>query len=801
MIKNYFKIAWRSIKKNYFYSAVNIIGLSVGIAFTLLIAVYSWGELQVNHQLKNVDNQYILQSSWKDPNMGNELTTIAALPQALKETYPRLVKNYLRWDGVVSTISKGNNHFRENIQIVDSTMLNMYGFKLLYGDKNTALNDPFSVVITSNKALKYFNRLDVVGQTLTVENFSGSKHDFTISGVLAAVPKNSVTSINDNNKNEFFLPAGAARFMGRSMAGWNNVSLVTYLELNDGVKPRDLEGPIKQLIKSHAPLQISQNISIIPVPLTQYHLAANNGIISKMLYTLTGIAVFILLMAMINFVNLCISRSSSRMREMGIRKVLGSLKKQLIIQFLIESVLLVILSTIIALILYSIFRPYFSGVLDSNIISLFAFPPVFFPVIFIISILIGIVAGIYPAFILSSLKSVDSLKGKLRVSENIFVRKSLVAFQFSTAAVVFISALVVTQQVNLFFSKDLGYNKDYVVYAQVPRDWSKKGVQKMEAARNLFAQAPVVSNATLSWDIPNGAPANNASVFRQGSDSTQAITSQVVIPDNQYAATYGIPLIAGRFFSEEYSESDVKEAVINQSEAKALGWTDPNQAIGQPVRIQGNGQSYLITGVTADFHFGSMQQRIQPILFANVNDGTYYRYLSFKLKPGNIEKSLTALQQKWADILPGAPFEYYFMDDALTRLYKTELQLKKASYIATTLAIIIALLGVTGLISLSIQKRTKEISIRKILGSSVTAIINLFMKEFMVTLAIAGLIACPVAFILMQNWLNNYAYKVAITLNPFMISIIGLMLITAILIIIQTIKAALTNPVNSLRSE
>lgn len=445
MIKNYIKIAWRSITKNYFYAIVNSTGLSVGIAFALLISVYAWGELQVNHELKNASNQYILQSKWKDPNMGNELCTIAALPKALKEAYPNLVKNYLRWDGVESTISKGDNHFRENIQIVDSTLLNMYGFKLLYGDRNTALNDPFSIVITANKALKYFNRLDVVGQTLNLENFSGSKHDFMISGVLAPMPKNSITSINDDNKNEFFIPASAARFMGRSLNGWNNVGLVTYLELNNGVTPQDLETPIKQLIKGNALSQISQNISIILVPLTKYHLSANNGVISKMLATLTAIALFILLMAVINFVNLCISRSASRMREIGIRKVLGGLKKQLIIQYLVESVLFTFLSTLIALILYSIFRPYFSAVLNSEVINLLKLPPLFFLLIFIGVIVTGIIAGIYPAVVLSSLKSVDSLKGKLNnANEKVLVRKALVAFQFCTAAVVFTSALVIT---------------------------------------------------------------------------------------------------------------------------------------------------------------------------------------------------------------------------------------------------------------------------------------------------------------------------------------------------------------------
>lgn len=323
----------------------------------------------------------------------------------------------------------------------------------------------------------------------------------------------------------------------------------------------------------------------------------------------------------------------------------------------------------------------------------------------------------------------------------------------------------------------------------------------MEAVRRLFAQAPVVSSAALSWDIPDGSTPANAAVFRPGSDSTRAITSQLLMPDNQYAVTYGIPLKAGRFFSAVYHDGQTNEVVINESEAKALGWNNPAQAIGEQVRVQGTGQNYVIEGITADFHFDSMQQHIQPLIFLNVNALANYRYLSFKLKAGNMERSLSILKQRWAYLLPGAPFDYHFMDDALKNLYKTEIQLKKASYIAATLAIIIAFLGVAGLVSLSIQKRTKEIGIRKILGSSIAAIIQLFMKEFIVTLLLAALIACPIAYSLMQYWLNNYAYKVAITLTPFVLSIMGLMLMTALLVMVQTIKAAMANPVKSLRSE
>ncbi len=802
MFKNYIKIAWRNIIKNRVFSLVNIIGLSTGIAFTLLIGAYVCGELQVNRQLKNADRQYILQSKWKDPNMGFELATLAGLPKALKTDYPNLVANYYHWDGVTSTISKGEKHFREHIQIGDSTLLTMYGFRLLHGDAHTVFTDPFSVVVTATKAIKYFGKTDVVGQSLVIENFSGSKHSFTISGVLKEADKNSVLNLNDNNNNDFFLPVNAAKFMGRTVDGWSNTGLVGYIELQPGVKPVDLEKPIKNLLRKNTIVQIQQNLTPYLVPLKTYYLSANNGVVKKMLYTLSSISLFILLMAVVNFINMCISQSSARMKEMGIRKVLGGMKKQLVWQFLIESTLLVLLATVFALIIYTIARPFFNDVLGKEILSLFAFPAYFFLIPFLLALFIGLLSGIYPAFVLASLKSVDSLKGKVSsVKESVFMRKSLVAFQFAIAVIVFVGAIIISQQVKLFFSKNLGYDKDYVVYASVPRDWSRKGVQKMEQIREQLAQMPEISNVSLSWEIPDGMNGSSMQVYKLSADSTQGVISQALGTDNKFAATYGIPLKAGKFFTDFYAPGDSAKVVINETQSKALGWKDPQMAIGQQIRITGNQNLFTVCGVTADFHFGSMQQKIQPVTFINVNFSNFYRYFSIKLKPGNMQQNLEAVQKKWAILLPNAPFEYNFMDDALQKLYQTEIQLQKASYLATALAIIIVLLGILGLIAQSIQKRTKEIGIRKVLGSSVAGIIFLFLKDFLGTILLAGIIACPIAFFIMQKWLSDYVYRITITANPFLIAIALLTLVTAVLIAIQTVKAALANPVKSLRSE
>ncbi len=798
MIKNYFKIAWRNIVKNKFYSAVNIIGLSTGIAFTLLISAYVWSELQVNKNLKNADRQYIIQSKWKDPNEGYFLATLGPLGKALKENYPNLVANYYRYDGITSNISKGDKSFRENIQVGDSTMLNMYGFSLLHGDKHTALHQPYTTVITAAKALKYFGKTDVVGQTITIESFSGTKHDFLITGVLNKVSNNSVTNLVDGYSGDFYVSTDNLDFFGRNMT-WQNAFIANYIELQKGVAPKDLVQPIAHLIRQNAQPQVATDLTPQLVSLKDFYLDANNGLIKKMLYALSAIALFILVMAIINFINMSVSRASARMKEIGIRKVLGGMKKQLILQFLTESIVIAFISTVFAFIIYLLTRNLFSNILLHEVPLLTAFPVyyVLFPLLFVL--IVGFIAGIYPAFVLSSLKSVDSLKGKPSVKENVLMRKSLAGFQFSIAAIAFIGAIIISQQINLFLSSDLGYNKDYILSAQLPRNWTQAGVNKMENIRNQFADIPSVNSVSLSYEIPDGNNSGPAGLYRFGTDSSTAITASALTTDENYTSVYKIPMRTGSFF--EGHAMDSGKIIINEAAANALRWKNVSDAIGKQIRIPGDPTVFTIKGVTGNFHFGSMQQKVAPRAFFNVQFAPIYRYMSFKLKPGNIKASIDAVQKKWSSLLPGAPFEYKFMDDTLANLYKSEIQLKKASYTATALALVIVLLGVLGLVSLSIQKRTKEIGIRKVLGSSVLGIVSLFIKEFLLTILIGGLVAAPLAYMIIHSWLQNYAYRINITPGPFIISIFVLGLITALIICLQTIKTALANPVDSLRSE
>ena len=802
MLRNYLKIAWRNMVKNRFYSIVNIVGLSAGILFTVVISAYAWSELQVNAELKNADRHYILQSRWTAENMGNELVTIAPLAKALAEEYPTLVANYYRFDGVSSTVSKGDKHFRESFQIGDSTLLGMFGLSLLHGDAKTALSDPYSVIITEDAAKKYFAKTDVVGETISIENFSGAKHDFVVTGIINNHSRNSVSSLLDDKENQFYLPIAATQFFGREIVSWNHAHVVSYVELQKGVNPKQLEEPVRQLLKKNAPDFITANLVQYLVPLNQYYLSKDNGLVKKMIYALSLIAFFILLMAVINFVNMSMSHSVTRLKEIGIRKVLGGLKKQMILQFLTESIVLVLFATLFAILLYAGSRNYFSSILGKSLPELTAFPLSFILLPFALALFVGTLAGIYPALVLSAFKTVDSLKGKLStVKEKIWLRKAMVGFQFSIATIVFIGAVIVSQQISYFFSKDIGYNKDYIVSAQVPRDWSSAGVSRMATIRTQLSALPQVSDVTLSFEVPDGRNSGSTAVYKMGADSTSAVSTQFLNTDEHFASTFGISLKAGVFFSQPGSLTDSSAIVINETEAKALGWKNAEDAVGQRVRLTGSTEVYTIAGVTNDFHFGSMQESVPPITFVHVGNSQIFRYFSVKIKPGDISNSLEALQKKWAVLMPGAPFEYKFMDETLRHLYKTEIQLRQAAYTAFLLALIIVLLGVLGLVAMSIQRRTKEIGIRKVLGSSVTNIILLFIREFLFVIVIAGCVAFPIAYTIMQNWLNGYAYRIQITSMPFIISISLLGTISALLIAMQTMKVAMSNPVKSLRTE
>lgn len=808
MFKNYFKTAWRNLTKNKTFSLINVLGLAGGIAFVLIAGAYIWTEVQVNADLKNKGHIYLVQSKCKNSDMGLDFATLAPIAKALKENYPGLILDYYHHDGITSIVSKGDKHFSEGLQVGDASLLSMFGFPLLYGDAKTALNKPTSLVITAGKAIKYFGKTDVVGQTLTIQSFSGNKQEFEITAAMKDPTRNTVTywgnGINMGSY-EFFLPATSLKFFGRDVAfeSWQNAFIISYVHLIDGVNASDLEKPVEQLMKLNAAADMQKKLRIYFTPINDYYLQSNKGLAYRMIYSLGFVALFILIMAVINFINIATGNSVSRLREIGVRKVMGSTNGQLIIQFLTEAILITAFSVTVALVLYVAARKYFSDMLGKELPLLTDFPIYYLSLPFLTTVIVGTLAGLYPAFVLSRQNSIESLKGKFEtVKEKIAFRHSLLVIQFITAIIVFVAAIVIDKQISFFFNTNLGYNKEQIITARIPRDWTTPGVKHMATIRNEFANLPEVASASFSFEIPDGASAGiNNNLYKASQDSTQSINSESLYTDENYAVTYKIPLAAGEFFNTSGGVQDPAGIVLNQAAARALGWSDAKEAIGQKVKIQGSPTSFTIGGVVKDFHFGPMQESIRPMFFIHVQNALIYRYLSFKIKGGNIAAHISALQKKWSLLLPDAPFDYHFMDDTLAKLYSTEMQMKKASQAATVIALAIVLLGVLSIVTQSITRRTKEVGIRKVLGASVGQVIILFAREFFVVIVIANCLAWPLAWLTVNNWLSNYAYRIDLNFVPFITVTLLLTAFVAALIVIKTAKAASDNPVKSLRTE
>ncbi|MET7254309.1 ABC transporter permease [Dyadobacter fermentans] len=800
MLKNYFKTAWRNLLKRRFYSLVTILGLAVGMTFSFLMMSYVWGEWQVNRHLANARNQYIIRSKWSDPGMGLDLTTLGPLGKALKTNYPNLVANYYRYDAITVAVSHGDKHFREDVQTGDSTLLAMYGFPLLHGHAETALNAPNSIVITENKAMKYFGRTDVVGESLTLHNFVGGKQEYQITAVMKKPPFNSVTHLLTSEA-EIFFPFSSLEGRKGSEDNWGFAFMVNYIELKNGVTPADLAKPIARELATHAPAAINSSLKVYLTPLSAYYREANNGVVNKMILTLSGITLFILLMAIVNFVNISMGSSSSRLKEIGVRKVLGSQKRQLIGQFLAESVLLAFLAMFISLGLYQLLRPVFSDMLGKELASLWSLMPYTLIAPILVSLLVGMLAGLYPALVLSRVPSVESMKGKLKsVGGNIVFRRSLIAVQFIIALFVFAGAGIVARQVDYFFNKNLGYNKESLVTLGAPRDWTPEGLTKMEQVRDGLGRLSQVKNISLSYEIPNG-NGGYFGFYKPGQDSTEAVWATLLRTDVSYAETYGVKLLAGEFLQRSNTSYQPDRIVMNETAIKSLGYTSPQEALGQQVRVHFYPNPLTIVGVARDFHFESMHETIKPLVFADVRGTNTYRYLSIRLNPGNIGNAMAVVQQKWCELMPDAPFEYTFMDETLQKLYQSEIQLKKASRVATFLSVVIVLLGILGMVSLNVARRTREVGIRKVLGATSMDVVMLFLKEFLIILAGAISIAFPLAVLLGNQWLKTYSYRVEIGWELFAGVTMSFGMMITLLVSTQTYKAAITDPVKSLKSD
>ncbi|MFT4152881.1 ABC transporter permease [Parafilimonas sp.] len=812
MFKNYFKIAWRNILRNKTYSVINIVGLAIGLACFLMITLYVLDELSYDRFNKNADRIYRINA---DIRFGgaefHAAVTSDMIGQVLKKDYPQ-VEQYTRiYNGNgAKLIKKGNSYIKEqNVAHVDSSFFDVFTFPAITGNTHTALNDPNTVVITGSTAKKYFNTTNAVGKTISVSN--NNKDDvYKITAVIKDMPKNS-------HFNYDFL--FSIKNSGYQWGQYASHNFHTYLLLAKGTDYKAFKKKFDDYVTSYVFPYLQQSIKLNSIddfkksgnkleysliPLTkihlysdyQYELAPGGNI--QYVYIFSAVALFILLIACINFMNLTTARSANRAKEVGIRKVLGTGKKELILQFLSESILMVCISLLIAVAIVWLALPLFNGVANKTIFISNLFSPAILLSLVLLPIIVGFIAGSYPAFFLSAFKPVEVLKGKLKIgSKSGGLRSVLVVFQFATSIFLIIGTIIIYKQLHFIQTKDIGFNKDQVL---IVNDAYSLG-DNTKVFKDEILKLSGVQSATISSYLPvsNSSRNDNSWFSTPITDINNGIQMQDWTVDEDYVPTMGMQIIQGRNFLKDFP-GDSSAIIINETTAKLLNRKDLlNSKIYNLEGSDGHPVAYTIIGVVKNFNFESLHQNVGQLCLQLSKYGG--GFVAFKVNAANIRNIVSATENKWKTLAPSMPFSYRFLDESFNEMYDAEQRVGKIALIFSVLAIAIACLGLFGLATFIAAQRTKEIGIRKVLGASVSGIVQMLSKDFVKLVAIAFIIAVPLSWYLMHKWLRDFAYRINISWWMFAVAGFVALMIAVTTVSFQAIKAALANPVKSLRTE
>lgn len=802
MIKNYIKTAYRSLLKNKGFTALNVLGLSVGLATCLLIVFYVIDELNYDKYNVKADRIYRMTIEAKlNGNAGVYATSEVTWKNILQTSFPevekvaRLIdKNGLFLSPQKFYVKKNNGDILEKkIVFSESSLFSVFTLPMIDGSPSTALDEPHTAVITENTAKKYFNKINVVGQTLTINDTSTYK----ITGVIKDIPEQSHFNY------DFFL-SFSSRPESKATS-WGYSGMHNYLLLKPGTDVRKLEIALTKIdIKSSSnPSTWTTGDNYLKVTLkplpdihlrdadSQYPLTKGGNI--QYVYIFSLVAAFILLIACVNFMNLSTARSSHRAKEVGVRKVLGSARKYLVAQFLIESILVTLVSVVIAVFLAWMLLPIFNQMADKQLAII---PQTFtwlLPSLLVIVLVVGFLAGSYPALYLSAFQPIEVLKGKIAKGFKAgFLRSFLVVFQFSISIFLIIGTLVIYNQLNYIHNKNLGFNRNQVL---VVKNTNVLG-GRARILKNELKQLPGVLNATMSSYQPTGDEDLKTGLFpHRKIDIKEDILTEFWSVDEDYINTMGLKLVNGRNFSKDMS-ADTAAMIVNEAFIRKLAQKDPlNKDI---YRYSYGLQQYHIIGIVKDFNFASLKDNITPLAMVyDIDNGA----ISVKLKTTNLTGLMTQIKGRWKGLSPNQPFTYSFMDQDFDATYRVEEQFGTMFISFSTLAIVIACLGLFGLAAYAAEQRNKEIGIRKVLGASVSTIVGMLSMDFIKLVLISILIATPIAWWAMNKWLQDFAYRVHIQWYILAIAGTVAVLIAFITISFQSIKAALSNPVNSLRSE
>ena len=792
MFKNYFKTAWRSLWRNKLFSGLNIFGLATGMACSILIFLWVQDELSFDKFNHNASNIFRITDKTSDQEYA---VVPPSLAYAIQTQIPA-IKNATRVISVQKMITVGTNKFDEkNIYYADSNFLQIFNYPLLSGNVATALSSPNSVVLTEKTAKKYFGSADAAtGKTIYIDNdIKGS--NLLVTGILKNIPSNS------HLQPDMLIPMAQYDKANNPIHGWTNFDVYVYFQLKDAVAPTasNLSNINKQVNEIYKQNNREFPASFTAQALTDIHLHSHYlaDVPGQGSYEYVKIfalaAIFIIIIACINFMNLATAVSGQRAKEVGLRKTVGALRPQLIAQFISESLLLSFISLLLAILIVYLMLPLFNQ-LASKSISFNPFDANIFISLISVAVVTGLLSGSYPAFFLSSFNPVKALKGsKILRSNKSFLRNGLVVFQFSISVVLIVTTLVIYKQLQFIQNRDIGFNKENLLYMKMPEVGDLKN--NKDAMRATLGEYPDITNYTFTDQLPTNLGNSSQLTWHGMNPGTQVMANRLRVDEN-FVKTFGMQMAAGRFFSKDFGDNGTGY-VVNETALKAMGLNTKN-AIGKIISISLEDKEAPIIGVVKDFNFKPVQQPIEPLVMkTNFGGG----YVVMRTTPASIRKVIGTLQKSFHNVYGDYPFSYGFVSDDLSKLYITEQTMEKLFNVFSILSIVISCLGLFGLATFAAQQRIKEIGIRKVLGASEAGIATLLSKDFIQLVLISFVIAFPVAWWAMNKWLQSFAYRINISWWVFAVAGLAALLIALLTVSFQAIKAAIANPVKSLRTE
>lgn len=807
MIKNYFKIAWRNLLKNKNYTVINITGLAIGIASCLIIMLFVVDELSYDRYNEKADEIVRVVFNAKiNGEIIKEAVVMAPVAEALKKEFPEVVDAARLRNMGSPKIIYNNQAYRDGkLAFVDPNFFKIFTLPIIAGNKVSPLSEPHTVIITQEEAYKYFGNEDPIGKILDLKD---KGQQLKVTAVIDKVPQNSHF--------HFDMFASMLGHNDAKKTSWMESNFFSYLLLKKGHNYKDLEAKLPEIVEKYVGPQIKQALGVSFVeftkdnqiglflqPLTDIHLFSDfststtieQGGDIKYIYIFSAVAVFMLLIACINFMNLSTAAAAKRGKEVGVRKVLGSKKNQLIRLFLTESLIATALAIVIGLILLVIVLPLFNDLSGKALDLSYLLQPKIIITLLLLVILISFMAGGYPAFYISSFNPVTALKNKFSGTGNSKgIRSGLVVFQFIISAGLILATLIVDKQMSFIQNKNIGYDKEQML---VLRESYLLG-SNLSAFKNQILNDPRVENVTNAAFVPAGATDTNMSGVYVGNKPDAVRRTQVYNIDEQYIPTMGMELVAGRNFSKEFG-SDSLNVIINETAAKILGFTDDpiGKTLVRATNNEGGRQNLTVIGVVKDFHFRSLDQKIEPLIMLNKS----YGGLIVRAKLSDMSGLIESISTMWENLNAEEPFTYAILDDSYNQTYLAEQKMGDILKIFALLTIFIACLGLLGLVTFTTEQKFKEIGIRKILGSTVSQIVIMLSKDLIKLVFISFVIAFPLGFYLMNKWLQDFAYRTELNWQVFALAGSITILIAFVTISLKSIKAAIANPVKSLRNE